>query len=284
MLHVWESLEKTMDNNEERFNKRVSEPLEFVPYEVGQWVYVRRIPQSTYKNKSMKDRIKIARSLQARWCGPYQVTKVISTVIVEIMLHGTPKRYHALNLKPAPQQMQRDQQRMPTARRVNKLSSREMWTLLEKMAHQFQMALVKKGPPRPLPQDAQREKTTESKQSTHWTTQRTEAEEKPEEKDQEDKPGEDIVVDDVDSSSSDEEIGSTIMGIAQNTARGHTMPLLLQDAPMVADAGQGRSKRRRRARRGKRAKDSEMVSNGVTTTEAPRVYRPFPGVPFSHLP
>jgi hypothetical protein len=141
MQHVWAGLEKTMSNNEERFNKRVVAPREFVPYKVGQWVYIRRIPQSTYKDQKRKERIKISRSLQARWCGPYQITRVVSPVVVEILLHGGIKRYHALNIQPAPHQLKEDHEALRITSEAPKPSITELWRMLEKMAQELHTAM-----------------------------------------------------------------------------------------------------------------------------------------------
>jgi hypothetical protein len=43
---------------------------------------------------------KISRKLQARWEGPYRITRKVSPVLYEAIIDGVKKRVHAINMKP----------------------------------------------------------------------------------------------------------------------------------------------------------------------------------------
>ena len=73
-----------------------------MPYERGEWVYLRRVPSRTYRNDKDKKRHKMCAKLQMRWIGPYYICTVISDVLYECLVHGQIRRTHAINMKAAP--------------------------------------------------------------------------------------------------------------------------------------------------------------------------------------
>lgn len=100
LMYTWDHVGLRIGRNEQRFDRRVSEPLQFRPYEVGQWVFLRKIPPRTYKAREDKERHKLSSKLQYRYVGPYYITQVISPVLYAVMVHGAERRCHAINMKP----------------------------------------------------------------------------------------------------------------------------------------------------------------------------------------
>jgi hypothetical protein len=73
----------------------------FKELEVGDWVYRKVVPKSTYKYYLDQKEYKIIKKLQFRFNGPHKIVKKLSPVLYAILENGEVKTYHALNLKPA---------------------------------------------------------------------------------------------------------------------------------------------------------------------------------------
>jgi hypothetical protein len=88
--------------NAARGNKAIYKPreLEFKEYEEGQWFYRKRNQLRVFKSSQDKENYKMSRRLQARWEGPYQITRKIFAVLYEAVIDGVKKRVHAINMKP----------------------------------------------------------------------------------------------------------------------------------------------------------------------------------------
>jgi hypothetical protein len=74
--------------------------LEFKEYEIGQYFYRRRCPMNTFTSASDKEKYKISALLQARFDGPYVVTRRISAVQYWADINGESVRAHAMIMKP----------------------------------------------------------------------------------------------------------------------------------------------------------------------------------------
>jgi hypothetical protein len=95
----------------ETWNKKHRARLAFKEYQIGARFFLRYIPTATAKTTSKTtltdfddDKLthKTAADFQARWTGPYRVTKKFSPVLYETIINGTPRRVHALHMKPDP--------------------------------------------------------------------------------------------------------------------------------------------------------------------------------------
>jgi hypothetical protein len=82
-------------------NRPPLERLEFKPYEVGDFFYLRVVPKSTYKSKDEEEALKLSAKLQFRYCGPYMVTEVVLPILYKANIHGVVTTVHAVNMKPA---------------------------------------------------------------------------------------------------------------------------------------------------------------------------------------
>jgi hypothetical protein len=91
----------TWADRSDAYNRRTVQPLEYAGYEVNQLVYIKRVPRRIYKDQADKEKYKLSSKLQARYAGPYRVTKKISDVVFEAMIHGRLRRIHAINMKPS---------------------------------------------------------------------------------------------------------------------------------------------------------------------------------------
>jgi hypothetical protein len=100
MGYTWEHVSHKFVKNVILYNKRPKEPLVFVPYEVGDYFMRKKQPKRSYVELKTRERGKISSKLQYRWTGPYRVTKVISPVLYDAMVHGEELRVHAINMKP----------------------------------------------------------------------------------------------------------------------------------------------------------------------------------------
>ena len=107
--------QKPMDVDE--WNKQTRTPLPFKDLDVGARFFLRHVPKpkapttSTNKKLATDDtdnensavtKIKIAKSLQHRWTGPYIITKKFSKILYETIINGLPRVVHILNMKPDP--------------------------------------------------------------------------------------------------------------------------------------------------------------------------------------
>jgi len=108
MQWCWVNIGKRVRSNSEKFNRIPSERLEFKPYKVGDFFYMKVIPKTTYKTKSEKEAIQISSKLQFRYVGPYRVKKVLLPILYQAEIHGVTKVVHAVNMKPASRDVRKE--------------------------------------------------------------------------------------------------------------------------------------------------------------------------------
>ena len=124
--------QKPLDVDE--WNKQTRNPLPFKDYEVGARFFLRHIPKPQAPTTSTKKKpaneqppvdtpnpsttkspvndldtedstitkIKISKSLQHRWTGPYVITKKFSKILYETIINGLHRVVHIVNMKPDP--------------------------------------------------------------------------------------------------------------------------------------------------------------------------------------
>ena len=99
---AWEFTTDRAHANAARGNNAISRQrgLVFKEYEEGQWFYRKRNQVRVFKSVQDKENYKISRKLQARWEGPYKITRKVSAVLYEAVIDGEKKRVHAINMKP----------------------------------------------------------------------------------------------------------------------------------------------------------------------------------------
>jgi len=106
----WDLAGSRKSTSVEYWNKKQRARLPFKEFQIGARFFLRYIPTPTAKTTSKttlpdnEDKAvhKTAADFQARWTGPYKVTKKFSPVLYETIINGTPKRVHALHMKPDP--------------------------------------------------------------------------------------------------------------------------------------------------------------------------------------
>ena len=99
LLYCWESLSSRVTRNVTIMNRRPMKPLEYVPFNVGDYFMLKRIPRRFFITQREGKNVKLRQSLQMRYTGPFIVTKVINPVLFEATIHGKTKRVHALKMK-----------------------------------------------------------------------------------------------------------------------------------------------------------------------------------------
>jgi hypothetical protein len=100
MKYIWEEVaNKLATVNVDKFNQRVREPLVFEPFEVEDFVYIKRIPRKFYKTKDESEKYISSRKLQYRYAGPYMVVQKNSDVSYVLDIHGSRRTIHAINMK-----------------------------------------------------------------------------------------------------------------------------------------------------------------------------------------
>jgi hypothetical protein len=106
----WDLAGSRKSTSVEYWNKKQRARLPFKEFQIGARFFLRYIPSPTAKTTSKttlpdnedKEVHKTAADFQARWTGPYKVTKKFSPVLYETIINGTPRRVHALHMKPDP--------------------------------------------------------------------------------------------------------------------------------------------------------------------------------------
>jgi hypothetical protein len=68
---------------------------------VEDFVFIKRIPRKTYKNKNEEERYINSRKLQYRYTGPFMILEKRSDVSYVLDIHGKARPIHAINMKPA---------------------------------------------------------------------------------------------------------------------------------------------------------------------------------------
>jgi hypothetical protein len=93
----------------EKWNRVARARLPFKEYEIGSRFFLRHIPThlaATSATEQLPDSEKephiINKKLQAKWAGPYMVTKKFSPVLYETVINQVRRVVHALNMKPDP--------------------------------------------------------------------------------------------------------------------------------------------------------------------------------------
>jgi hypothetical protein len=97
---LWQYAANRVVKNSDRSNHMPTERLEYKSYEVGDFFYMRVIPQRECRTDKEANKRALSAKLQYRYCGPYRVTKVKSAVTFQADIHGKPTMVHALNMKP----------------------------------------------------------------------------------------------------------------------------------------------------------------------------------------
>ena len=111
MRTTWENVSWKFIKNVDEYNKIPREPLQFEPYDVGDYFMLRRHPKRHVLNLKTRARNKLTAKLQFRWVGPYRITKVISPVLYDALIHGKEVRVHAVNMKPKTENWHKNQLR-----------------------------------------------------------------------------------------------------------------------------------------------------------------------------
>ena len=98
---IWNYVGQRVTDNVDNYNRRPKEPLQFRPYQVGDYFMLKRVPKPYLRGKK-RQVFKLTYKLQERWTGPFRVVKVISDILYDADIHGAIKRVHAVNMKPGP--------------------------------------------------------------------------------------------------------------------------------------------------------------------------------------
>jgi len=136
LLYTWEHVHGKVSAGEADLNVRPIAPLEYSPYSLGDWVYLRRVPMRGYKGPSDLERRKTSAKLQMRWTGPYRVIKAHSDVVFTCLVHGRARVTHAINMKRA--SATRDDylgQVLKARVRLERLQGEEIRTYVEQPLH-----------------------------------------------------------------------------------------------------------------------------------------------------
>ena len=100
MLAAWQLTALRVVKNVETFNRVPRRHIEFEPYAVGQYVFLKVIPKRVYSEGYKKKKHKLSSKLQYRYVGPFRITKKLNDVLYEADIHNSPTRIHAVNMKP----------------------------------------------------------------------------------------------------------------------------------------------------------------------------------------
>ena len=100
LQYFWGLAAERINGQTETYNRVPSVPQEFVPYEVNEWVMIRREPKRLYRNKTEKKQFHLSSKIQHRFNGPYLITAKLSDLRYLISCHGTTRETHALHMKP----------------------------------------------------------------------------------------------------------------------------------------------------------------------------------------
>jgi hypothetical protein len=103
---IWNEATATINgSNVDKYNKYINNPpkapLQFTPYKVDTFAFVKRIPRQSYKTKKEEEEYVNSRKLQHRYSGPYLILQKHSDVSYVLDIHGKRRTFHAINMKPA---------------------------------------------------------------------------------------------------------------------------------------------------------------------------------------
>jgi hypothetical protein len=97
----WENVYlQLIENQNDIVSDKPRLPRVFKEFEVGDYVYRKVIPKSTYRYYLDQKEYKIIKKLQHRFTGPFKIVEKYSPVRYAIEEEGQIKQFHALNLKP----------------------------------------------------------------------------------------------------------------------------------------------------------------------------------------
>ena len=102
MMLIWEAAGEEILHKTANYNKIIGTNIEekIRQYELGQYVFVRRLPRRFYKDQEENVKYHINLKLQpVRWTGPYRILQKISPVLYVLDFHNQPKKIHITHLK-----------------------------------------------------------------------------------------------------------------------------------------------------------------------------------------
>ena len=102
MMLIWEAAGEEILQKTANYNKIIGTNIEekIRHYEIGQYVFVRRLPRRFYKDQQENVKYHINMKLQpVRWTGPYRILQKISPVLYVLDFHNQPKKIHITHLK-----------------------------------------------------------------------------------------------------------------------------------------------------------------------------------------
>jgi hypothetical protein len=101
LIWTWEHTSDRINRNSDNFNRIPRTRLQFQPYSIGDFFFLRRIPRRFYSNKRTNTKHLLSSKLQPRWTGPYRILEVLSPILYRADIHNHVKTVHAINMKPA---------------------------------------------------------------------------------------------------------------------------------------------------------------------------------------
>ena len=102
MMLIWEAAGEEILQKTQHYNKLIGTNIEnnIKQYEIGQYVFLRRIPRRFYKDHQENVKYHINLKLQpVRWTGPYRILQKLSPVLYVLDFHNTQKKIHITHLK-----------------------------------------------------------------------------------------------------------------------------------------------------------------------------------------
>ena len=87
-------------NREEDTWLQLRRGYKFVEYQEGDYFFRKRNPIREFKSAGDEQGYKINRKMQARYEGPYMITRKISPLVYEAEISGERVKVHAINMKP----------------------------------------------------------------------------------------------------------------------------------------------------------------------------------------
>jgi len=104
---IWSCVGQRVKGKVDELKRRPKEPLQFTPYQTGDFFMMKRGPR-VYLQSKRKQGFKPTYKLRERWTGPFQIVKVINPILYDADVHGIVRRVHADNMKPGPPKRNKD--------------------------------------------------------------------------------------------------------------------------------------------------------------------------------
>ena len=126
MMLIWEAAGEEILHKTEHYNKVIGTHIDNVikQYEIGQYVFVRRLPRRFYKDQKENVKYHINLKLQpVRWTGPYRLLHKISPVLYTLDFHNTAKKIHITHLKLA-SNLSINRRRLELIRKQNRVNDK----------------------------------------------------------------------------------------------------------------------------------------------------------------